>query len=140
MAASELQAMNCPTCNRPGWKREKAEAAFPKPVRRNKKVTRWRKGLDGKAHEFLHGEEAHRERRLEIYRSCGGMAIVSVHSGEVIDLKAATCKLCPVPHFVCWADGHWIHLEKRHCDCLNCGTFGCKAAHTRLHHGGREFL
>ena len=112
--------------------------AFPKPKKQSKRKTRWRKGLDGQTHEFLYGREAHLQRRMEVYERAGGVCVL-LDDGTVDDQFEATCRLCPVPHPITWSDAHWIHLQKRHCDCNRpeCTTFGCIAAHRKLHPDGR---
>jgi hypothetical protein len=107
------------------------ELLLPKPKRRDKRETFWRK-----EHEYLYGQEAYLERRLQIYRRTGGMAHVQM-DGSVNDYKAGICEGCENPHFVAWSEGEWHHNVKsyggRRCDCAACGLWVCKAWH-QAHH------
>ena len=75
-------------------------------------------------HVRLYGEVDHGMMRRRIYDRAKGM-----------------CELCPVPHFVDWDAGEWIHPADskggKRCDGLCCCKWGCKPAHRKQH--GREF-
>jgi hypothetical protein len=116
---------------------------FPKPVRVKKprKPLRSRRHTDTyfnkEGHEFLYGVQAHVERRIQVFERQGGKVHVE-RDGEgkieaVYTEHPALCGVCEEGHQVSWEDGHWIH-GKRHCDCLDCTTFGCKSGHSALHH------
>ena len=119
------------------------ELAFPKPkkiLREAKplKARRYSRTIVRKGHEFLSRQLAHFRRRVEVYRMCGGRVDViddSANPPEYRELEPARCGLCAEPCVVWFSQGHWAHLEKRHCDCVGCTTFCCKASHSRNHHG-----
>jgi hypothetical protein len=117
---------------------------FPKPVRKKKakKPLRRRRHTanwtNKEGHEFLYGVQAHAQRRIEVFEKQGGKVSVERDSDGNIEAvytdEPATCGVCENGHTISFEEGHWIHLEKRHCDCLSCTTFGCKFGHSRLHH------
>lgn len=120
------------------------ELAFPKPkkiLRETKplKARRYSRTIVRKGHEFLSGPLAHFRRRVEIYRACGGRIDVIDDSSDppqFQELEPAHCGLCVEPCLVWFTEGHWAHLEQRHCDCPPpCTTFCCKASHSRNHNG-----
>jgi hypothetical protein len=126
-----------------------SDLLFPKPkkiLRETKplKARRYSHTIVRKGHEFLNGKLAHFRRRVEVYRACGGRIEViddSADPPEFQELEPARCGLCVEPHLVWFTEGHWVHLEKRHCDCVACTTFACKVAHSHIHHDdGRIFL
>jgi len=117
---------------------------YPKPVRvkRPKKPLRSRRHKESRftkgGHEFLYGVKAHADRRIEVFEKQGGKVHVERNEKGEIEVvyteQAAICGVCETGHPVSFEDGHWIHLESRHCDCLGCTTFGCKPGHADLHH------
>jgi len=117
---------------------------FPKPVKvkRPRKPLRARRHtetrMDKAGHEFLYGVQAHAQRRIEVFEKQGGKVCVTRDADGNIESvhteQPALCGVCENGHSVSFEDGHWIHLEKRHCDCLSCTTFGCKPGHAELHH------
>lgn len=123
---------------------------FPKPVHVERKKKPLRSRRHAKAHynkdghEFLYGVDAHAKRRIEIFEQAGGKVFIE-RDGEgkverVSTERPAVCQACETGHPVSFEDGHWIHTQKRHCDCLNCGIYGCKPGHSANFHHGRELL
>lgn len=121
------------------------ELKFPKPVKqkRPRKPIRSRRHrkthLNRDGHEFLSGVQAHAKRRIEVFEKQGGRVHVELDAEGDIETvyteHPAICGVCETGHEVSFEQGHWIHLESRHCDCVSCCTFGCKPGHIRLHHG-----
>lgn len=118
---------------------------FPKPVRveRKRKPLRSRRHRETRVnklgHEFLYGVQAHIERRIQLFERAGGRVYVERDAeGKVESVCTAFpahCEMCAETHELTWELCDWIHLEKRHCDCLECSALGCRAGHIRLHHG-----
>jgi hypothetical protein len=127
-----------------------ADLMFPKPVRvkKAKKPLRSRRHTEThhnkEGHEFLYGVQAHAQRRIEVFEKQGGKLHVErdIYGNieSVYTEQPALCGVCENGHAVEFESGHWIHLEKRHCDCLSCTTFGCKPGHAKLHHDRIKFL
>ena len=114
---------------------------YPKPKRASKRKTR----IDKNGHEFLYGVKEHLLRRIELFGRAGGIVTVyGIPTDATFSYEATGSAACEQCGMRVWWDGpgggHWIHLERRHCDCLTCCIFGCKSCHTKLHHGGRSFL
>lgn len=118
---------------------------FPKPlkVERKRKPLRSRRHrktrISKTGHEFLAGVQAHAERRIQLFERAGGKLYVERDAEGNIErvetASPANCELCAETHQLTWEDGDWIHLEKRHCDCLDCSAYGCRKAHIKQHHG-----
>ncbi len=108
---------------------------FPKP----KRVKRTRISRNGT--ERLYGVSAHTERRRELFERAGGVLGHDDYFGYYT-LKLAICEICH-EELVTWENGVWIHdahsvkNHGRHCDCLNCGAFGSRFCHAKLHPDGR---
>jgi hypothetical protein len=108
--------------------------AFPKPKRSKRKGTRTNKA----GHEFLHGTVAHFNRRVELfYRAGGRLRIECDDKNRVVrvwTVRCANCELCK-NCLLAWEGGHWSHLVHwRHCDCMGCSAFCCRACHAADHH------
>src|SRR5262249_44736177 len=136
-------------CERHSGGIDEVTLKFPKPEKtiRPKKPLRSRRHkhthYNKEGHEFLYGVQEHAKRRIEIFEQAGGKVHVELDAEGNIEAvyteKPAMCQLCENGHAVSFEDGNWVHLEKRHCDCKECGCYACKEKHSDLHHG-REIL
>ncbi len=121
-----------------GIKREKL--GLPESIQKLKRIRarRHTKTIVRKGHEFLYGQREHTKRRIEIFQRAGGQVFTELTAEgdfeHIYTAVPATCELCETGHIVSWEDGHMVHMEKRHCDCLTCVRYGCKPAHAALHH------
>ena len=111
---------------------------IPKPKPKKKGVTRF----DKAGHEFLYGAMAHFWRRKQIFERAGGtLNVKSDEDGasiEAIQMSPAMCEICHKP--VGWATGHWVHKERRHCDCMGCALFAHWECHDKtFHHGSKGY-